>query len=76
VLIQIRELVDYLARGLTEEARIAFIKPFSESLVIKEGEKQSDQDADRRRRIVDLVLAEVKNLGQGSERGISLSTPI
>jgi translation initiation factor 3 subunit M len=67
---QIRELVDYLARGLVDESRLTFIKPFQEALVTDKRQKPFDEDPERRRKVISMVLAEVKGLGQGSERGM------
>ncbi|KAF8307631.1 hypothetical protein DL93DRAFT_2087891 [Clavulina sp. PMI_390] len=67
---QIRELVDFLARGLADDARIAFIKPFSEGLVTESHIKGFDESPERRKKVISLLLPEVKGLGQGSEREI------
>ena len=66
---QTQELVNYLARGLVDEARTAFIKPFQEVLITRDGQKPLAEDADRRRKTITMVLAEVKSLGLGNERG-------
>jgi translation initiation factor 3 subunit M len=58
-----------LARGLVDESRITFIKPFSEGLVKDERQRPFDESPERRKKIISMVLAEVKGLGQGSERG-------
>jgi translation initiation factor 3 subunit M len=66
---KIQELVNYLTRGLSDEARAAFIKPFQEVLITRGSQKPLEEDSDRRRQTIIMVLAEVKNLGQGSDRG-------
>ncbi|KAL4247025.1 translation initiation factor 3 subunit M [Abortiporus biennis] len=65
---QILELVTYLARPLTEEERTAYIQPFQELVSTPEGQKPLSEDVDRQRTILNKVLAEVKGLGDGSER--------
>lgn len=67
---QIQELVDYLARGRSDEERIAYIKPFVEALMPKEGRKPFDEDEARRRGVLEMVLSRVQNMGDGTERGI------
>ncbi|PIL37471.1 hypothetical protein GSI_01165 [Ganoderma sinense ZZ0214-1] len=67
---QILELVNYLARALPEDGRPAYIQPFQESLATPEGQKILEEDEDRRRKVFTSVLAEVKGLGDGSEKEI------
>ncbi|KDQ08890.1 hypothetical protein BOTBODRAFT_59098 [Botryobasidium botryosum FD-172 SS1] len=67
---QIQELVNYLARGLSEEARVAFIRPFQDVLITREGDRPFAEDADRRRKVIMKVLGEVKGLGEGNEREV------
>ena len=69
---KIQELVNYLARGLSDEARTAFIKPFQEVLITRSDQKPLDEDDERRRQTIIMVLGEIKNLGQGSDRGMSI----
>lgn len=66
---KIKELVDYLAQGRTDEERTAFIHTFQNGLTVREGQKPLEEDDERRRKVLLLVLAEVKGLGEGSEKG-------
>ena len=61
--------MNYLARGLSDEARTTFIKPFQDVLITRNGQNLLEEDDGRRRQTIIMVLAEVKNLGQGSDRG-------
>ncbi|TDL29665.1 PCI-domain-containing protein [Rickenella mellea] len=67
---QTQELVNYIARSRPENERPAFIRPFQELLKTAEGQKALDDDIDRRRRVVSLVVSELKGLGDGSDREI------
>ncbi|KAI0722310.1 PCI-domain-containing protein [Cerioporus squamosus] len=67
---QILELANYLARALPEDGRAAYIQPFQESLASAESQKPIDEDEERRRKVFGSVLAEVKGLGDGSEKEI------
>ncbi|KAH8094944.1 PCI-domain-containing protein [Cristinia sonorae] len=67
---QILELVNYIARPLSDEQRPAFIQTFQDALVTAEGQKLISEDDERRRQVLSKVLDEVKDLGSGSEREI------
>ncbi|QRV72815.1 UDP-glucose:glycoprotein glucosyltransferase A [Ceratobasidium sp. AG-Ba] len=67
---QIQELVNYLARGLADEARAAYIRPFQEALQTPEGKKPLAEDADRRKKIIGMVREKVVGLGEGTDREI------
>ncbi|KAH7105307.1 hypothetical protein BKA62DRAFT_689294 [Auriculariales sp. MPI-PUGE-AT-0066] len=67
---QVRELVDYVSKPRVDEERTAFIRPFAEALATPEGEKPFGESVPRRRKVIELVLTEVKGLGEGSEREI------
>ncbi|KDQ64446.1 hypothetical protein JAAARDRAFT_28075 [Jaapia argillacea MUCL 33604] len=67
---QIQELVNYLTRGRSDEERLAFIQPFQDALRTPEGGKPLGEDVERKRKIFAMVLAEVKGLGDGSEKEI------
>lgn len=60
-----------MARALPEDGRAAYIQPFQDSLTTPEGQKPIEEDADRRKEVLASVLAEVKGLGDGSEKGMS-----
>jgi translation initiation factor 3 subunit M len=59
-----------LVRNRPEEERTAFIRPFQDALRTEEGGKPIEEDEDRRRKIFDMVLCEVKGLGDGTEKGV------
>ncbi|KAG8741351.1 hypothetical protein FRC10_002968 [Ceratobasidium sp. 414] len=67
---QIQELVNYLARGLGDEARAACIRPFQDALLTPEGKTPLAQDAERRKKVIGMVREKVVGLGEGSEREI------
>ena len=66
---QIKELVNYVAEGRSDEDRAGFVQRFEEALAVKEGEKSLEEDPAHRRKVLELVLAEVRGLGEGSEKG-------
>ena len=66
---QILELVNYLARSLPEEQRPSFVQPFQDALATTEGQTPFEKDEERRRQVLSKVVDEVKDLGDGSERG-------
>ncbi|KAG6828491.1 hypothetical protein H0H92_007806 [Tricholoma furcatifolium] len=67
--IQIQELVNYIVRNRSDEERAEFIRPFQDALKTPEGQKPLDDDIERKRRIFQMVVAEVKGLGDGTEKG-------
>ncbi|KAJ7591436.1 PCI domain-containing protein [Mycena floridula] len=67
---QIQELVNYIVRGLSEEERTSFIRPFQEALKTPDGATPFAEDEGRRRKVFVMVIQEVKGLGEGSEREI------
>ncbi|KAJ7228221.1 hypothetical protein GGX14DRAFT_412384 [Mycena pura] len=67
---QIQELVNYIVRHRSEEERAAFIRPFQDALRTEPGKKPLGEDQERRRKLFSMVLAEVKTLGDGSEKEI------
>ncbi len=72
VFMQIRELVNYLAQGRSDEEKASFSQPFEDALATAEGQKPFEEDEGRRRAVFEKIVPEVKGLGQGSERGMSL----
>ncbi|KAJ7693878.1 PCI-domain-containing protein [Mycena rosella] len=67
---QIQELVNYIVRNRAEEERTAFIRPFQDVLKTEPGKKPLEEDDNRRRKILSMVLVDVKSLGDGSEKEI------
>ncbi|KAG9121209.1 hypothetical protein FRC07_002932 [Ceratobasidium sp. 392] len=67
---QIQELVNYLARGLGDEARAAYIRPFQDALLTPEGKPPLAQDPERKKKVIGMVREKVVGLGEGSEREI------
>ncbi|KAL6309844.1 PCI-domain-containing protein [Sparassis latifolia] len=67
---QIRELVVYLARGHPEEERASYIQPFQDVLTVADNEKPIEEDEDRRRKVLTMVVSEVKGLGDGTDKEI------
>jgi translation initiation factor 3 subunit M len=65
-------LVNYIVRNRSEEERAAFIRPFQDVLKTEPGKKPLDEDDARRRKIFSMVAVEVKTLGEGSEKGVSV----
>jgi hypothetical protein len=62
--------VNYLAQSRSEDERAGLLQQFEETLATAEGQKPFEEDEERRRSVVGEVLAQVKDLGQGSERGM------
>jgi hypothetical protein len=67
---QIRELVDYLSRGLSEDNRQKSFGPILE-LVNTEPPTISKENQVK---VLSLLVPEVKGLGEGSEKGAYLRT--
>ncbi|CAE6511112.1 unnamed protein product [Rhizoctonia solani] len=67
---QIQELVNYLARGLADESRAAYIRPFQDALLTPEGQTPLSQDAERKKKVIGMVREKVVGLGEGSDREI------
>ncbi|KAH7909742.1 hypothetical protein BJ138DRAFT_1173548 [Hygrophoropsis aurantiaca] len=63
---QVHELVDYIARSRSDDERTAITHSFQEILKAGDGEKSIEEDQDRQRRALTLVLQETKGLGEGS----------
>ncbi|KZV78060.1 hypothetical protein EXIGLDRAFT_784354 [Exidia glandulosa HHB12029] len=66
---QVKELVEYVAKPLVDEERTAFIRPFSEALRSADGDAPFAESTERRRKVIERVVAEVKSFGEGSDRG-------
>lgn len=66
---QVRDLVTYIARGLAEDARPPYFKPFQEAIEGIDAATPSPELEERKRKALTLVLAAVKGLGEGSDRG-------
>ncbi|KAH7343459.1 hypothetical protein B0J17DRAFT_642429 [Rhizoctonia solani] len=67
---QIQELVNYFTRGLSDENRAAYIRPFQDALLTPEGQKPLAEDADRKKKVIGMVREKVVSLGEGSDREI------
>jgi translation initiation factor 3 subunit M len=67
---QIQELVNYIVRNRSEEERAAFIRPFQDALKTEDGQKPLEKDEERRRKILSMVLSQVKVLGEGTDKGM------
>ncbi|KAI0638546.1 PCI-domain-containing protein [Trametes polyzona] len=67
---QILELVNYLARSVSEDGRAAFIQPFQDAVTTPEGQKPIDDDEDRKRSVLSTVVEQVKGLGEGTDKEI------
>ncbi|KZT24562.1 PCI-domain-containing protein [Neolentinus lepideus HHB14362 ss-1] len=67
---QIQELVNYIGRGRSDEDRTALIQPFQGALRTAEGAKPIEEDVERRRKILSMVIGEVHGFGDGSDREI------
>jgi translation initiation factor 3 subunit M len=66
---QIQELVNYLARPRVDEERVAYIRPFADALLPQEGKKSFEEDQERRKAVLNLVIERVNGVGEGTERG-------
>ncbi|KAF8709216.1 Eukaryotic translation initiation factor 3 subunit K, partial [Rhizoctonia solani] len=67
---QIQELVNYLARGLADDNRTAYIRPFQDALLTPEGQTPLSQDAGRKKKVIGMTREKVVGLGEGSDREI------
>lgn len=72
---QIRELVDYLARGLSEDDRLKSFGPILELVKTKpppQGETSEGPPTvskENQAKVLSLLVPGVKGLGEGSEKG-------
>ncbi|PPQ63150.1 hypothetical protein CVT24_005790 [Panaeolus cyanescens] len=67
---QILELLSYTVRTKSDEERASFVAPFQNALKTAEGKKPIEEDEPRRKLILSKLLADVKGLGDGTEREI------
>ncbi|KAF9057843.1 PCI domain-containing protein [Panaeolus papilionaceus] len=67
---QILELLSYIVRTKSEEERASFVAPFQNALKAAEGKKPIEEDEPRRKLVLSKLLADVKGLGDGTEREI------
>ncbi len=66
---QIKELVNYLSHGRSDEEKAALIQSFETLLLPQEGHKPIDEDEERRKKVVTMVVDQTQGLGDGTERG-------
>ncbi|KAK0206856.1 PCI domain-containing protein [Desarmillaria ectypa] len=66
---QIQELVFYLVRNQDEE-RSVLVRPFQDAFKTENKQKPLAEDTERRQNIFAMVVAEVKGLGDGSDKEI------
>ncbi|THH02131.1 hypothetical protein EW026_g663 [Hermanssonia centrifuga] len=67
---QIKELVNYLSHGRSDEEKAALIQSFETLLLPQEGHKPIDEDEERRKKVVTMVVDQTQGLGDGTEREI------
>ena len=68
----LQELLEYTARGIPDEERIALLQSLQD--IVKTEDASLDED--RRRTALELVLKNVKNVGHGTDSGAcSLDRP-
>ncbi|KAJ3572262.1 hypothetical protein NP233_g3202 [Leucocoprinus birnbaumii] len=67
---QILELVEFVARSQPEDARASFIASFQDDLKTAEDQTPLAEDETRRRAVFVKLLAEIKQLGEGSDKEI------
>lgn len=66
---KVQELVTYLSRSLPETERATLIHSYQALLRTAEGATPLKDDGVRKRAVILQVAADVKNLGDGSDRG-------
>ncbi|KAK0190630.1 hypothetical protein F5146DRAFT_1102954 [Armillaria mellea] len=66
---QIQELVFYVVRNQDEE-RSVLLRPFQDAFKTENEKKSLAEDTERRQKIFAMVMAEVKGLGDGSDKEI------
>jgi translation initiation factor 3 subunit M len=69
------ELVEYIARGLPEQDRPAYIQSAQERIAAQEGQPPVSENEDLKREIFTWFLGEVKSLGEGTDRGTPFTCP-
>ncbi|KAI0787178.1 hypothetical protein BC629DRAFT_1515435 [Irpex lacteus] len=66
---QIRELVNYLAQGRSDEEKASFTQPLEDALATAEGQKPFEEDEERRRAVFEKVVRRSRDLAKAqSER--------
>ncbi|KAF8760378.1 Eukaryotic translation initiation factor 3 subunit K [Rhizoctonia solani] len=73
---QIQELVNYLARGLADDSRTAYIRPFQDALLTPEGQTPLSQDAGRKKKVIGMTREKVVGLGEGSDRDLGVGAHV
>ena len=58
--------MNYTLRSISDEERAASIRPFQEALKTSEGASLTDE---QKRKVVLMVLEQVKGLGEGADKG-------
>ncbi|KAG6850642.1 hypothetical protein H0H93_010834 [Arthromyces matolae] len=66
----IQELVNYIVRNRSDDDRAAFIHPFQDALKSTGAGQPLEEDVERKRGIFKLLAAQVKGLGDGTEKEI------
>ena len=61
--------MSYIVRNRSEDERNSFVGPFQNALKSAEGKKPIEEDENRRKLIISKVLADVKGLGEGPDKG-------
>jgi len=69
-MIQILELAVLIARSRPEDERTPFIVSFQDDLKTAEGETPLEEDQERQRALFSKLVAEIKQLGEGNEKGV------
>jgi hypothetical protein len=63
---QLRELLEYTARGIPNEERTALLQSLQDVMKTE----NASLDEDRRRATLELVLKNIKGVGQGTDQGM------
>lgn len=58
--------MNYTLRSISDEERATSIRPFQEALKTAEGSSLTDE---QKRKVVLMVLEQVKGLGEGADKG-------
>lgn len=70
IIIQILELVVFIARSHPEDERTPFIASFQDDFKTEEGKAPLEEDQVQQRAMLYKLVGEIKQFGEGSDKGV------
>jgi len=72
IIIQILELVVFIARSHPEDERTPFIASFQDDFKTEEGKTPLEEDQVQQRAILSKLVGEIKQFGEGNDKGVNM----